>query len=106
MREFYDTNRSKNIARRNSALLGSDFLGRSQGGLSYDRVKYYFDVTSHQLELCSWSMMAQITRSIVSMRYLKTGSIDFEVLDSIEPNDILGVMGEEDQDIYEEEQDV
>lgn len=51
-------------------------------------------------------MMAQITRSIVSMRYLKTGSIDFEVLDSIEPNDILGVMGEEDQDIYEEEQDV
>lgn len=26
VREFYDTNRSKNIARRNSALLGSDFL--------------------------------------------------------------------------------
>ena len=60
----------------------------------------------HKLQDCSWEDISEIVPAIVSMRYLKTGSIDFEILDSIEHNDILGNIGEETSNPYDDENDV
>jgi len=89
---------AQNIKRRSSALLGSDFLGVvGEGGVAYGKAKYYFNPQVHRLELCTWPMMSDITLSIRDMKYLKTGSIDFHVMDSIEPNDIIGFVADEDE---------
>jgi len=94
------------LKRRNSALLGNDFLGRSEGTISFGRVKFYMDLTVHKLEACTWNMMSEIVESIVQMQYLSSGSVDFEILDSIEPNDIFGVVGEETADSFDIWEDV
>ena len=86
------------IKRRTSALLGSDFLGVvGGGGISFDRAKFYFNPQIHRLELCTWPMMSDITLSIKDKRYLMTGSVDFQIMDSIEPNDIIGVVTNEEE---------
>ena len=99
---------SQYIPRRNSALLGSDFLGLPEhgGGISFSRVKLYFDSSVHKLQDCSWDDISEIVLAIVGMRYLKTGSIDFEILDSIEPNDILGFIGDDSINPYDDEHEV
>jgi hypothetical protein len=84
-----------NVERRNSALLGSDFLRESGVGIIFGRVRFYFDIKRHKLENCTWASFTRIVELIIAKRYLKQGAVDFELLDSIEPNDILGMIGEE-----------
>jgi hypothetical protein len=91
-----------NVERRNSALLGSDFLRESGVGISFGRVKFYFDIKHHKLENCTWGSFTRIVESIVAKKYLKRGSIEFELLDTIEPNDILGLKIDEDEEIYDD----
>ena len=93
----------KTVLRRNSALLGQDFLGRDcVGSLHWGRIKLYMDTKVHNLQNCSWAVINMISMSIVNMKYLKKGSVDYEVLDSIEPNDIIGKEDEICQDLYDD----
>jgi hypothetical protein len=92
------------VLRRNSALLGSDFLRESGGGISFGKVKIYFNTDVHKLENCTWKMFSEIATSIFDMEYLTQGSVDFEVLDSIELNDIVGIeVQDEDEKMYSDE---
>lgn len=91
------------VLRRSSALLGKDFLGRDcSGSLHWDRVKFYMDTKVHKLQNCTWALMNEISESIMNKRYLKNGTVDFEVLDSIEPNDIIGKVDDLGQDLYDD----
>lgn len=94
------------VARRNSALLGNDFLGLSTCSLTYDRVRYWVDSDVHRLELCSWRNLSVLSTAIINMGYLKKGSVDFEVLDSIEPNDVHGFVDDEQIDPYDDDIEV
>lgn len=94
------------IPRRNTALLGNDFLGATKCSITFDRVKFFIDPSTHSLEDCSWRMISLVAESIIGMRYFKTGSIDFQVLNSIEPNDILGFVEESESNPYDNEEEV
>jgi hypothetical protein len=94
------------VARRDSAMLGSDFLGPGEGSVAYSSVTFHFDTGMHHLEACSWRLLAVAERRILSKKYLHPSSVDFAVLDSIEPNDILGVAGDEEADPYDERMEV
>jgi hypothetical protein len=47
-----------------------------------------------------------VAESIKGMQYLKTGSTDFQILNSIEPNDIFGLIEESESNPYDNEEEV
>jgi hypothetical protein len=97
----------RTIHRRDSALLGSDFLGITRCSINFDRARFFFDPLIHSLEGCSWTTFEDLCDEIKKMRYLKSGTVDFEVLDSIEPNDIFELIsGEDPVNPYDYEQEV
>ena len=94
------------VPRRNTALLGNDFLGLYHGMVGYKRVKFYFDTQVHKLEHSSWEAIEGAATDIVGMKYLKSSSTDFQLLDSIEVNDVLGFVPEEDGNPDDDEESV
>lgn len=86
-------NFSREIPRRNSGLLGNDFLEAISGaGIHVDCVRFFFDVLVHDLSKCSWRNLLEVVLLIKNRKYLSRDSVDFHVLDSIEPNDIVGLL--------------
>lgn len=69
----------RTIHRRNSALLGSDFLAITRCSINFDRARFFFDPLILSLEGCSWTTFEDLCDEIKKMRYLKSGTVYFEV---------------------------